>query len=88
LQKYSRVENSAIVNQGIGGSISFNLRTEIQRSAPIAWFKTMQWERAYGNTILPKIAYRSSTWIHPLKDLHSLLEAIFLWKKFERMIIK
>ena len=88
LQKYSRVENSVIVNQGISGSIGFNLITEIQRSAPIAWIKTMQWERAYGNTILPKIAYRSSTWLHPLKDLDSLLEAIFLWKKFKRTIIK
>jgi hypothetical protein len=57
LQKYSRVENSAIVNQGISGSIGFNLRAEILRSAPIAWISTMQWVRAYGNTILPKIAY-------------------------------
>jgi len=88
LQKYLRVENSAIVTQGISGSIGFNLRTEIQRSAPIAWISTTQWVRAYGNTILPKIAYRSSTWLHPLKDLHSLLEAIFLWKKFKRTIIK
>lgn len=88
LQKYAIVENSAIVVQSINGSIGFNLRAEILRSAPIAWIRTMQWVRAYGNTILPKIAYRSSTWLHPLKDLYSLLEAIFLWKKFKRTIIK
>ena len=88
LQKYLSVKNSAIVTQGISGDIGFNLRSEILRSAPIAWIRTTQWERAYGNTILPKIAYRSSTWLYPLKDLHSLLEAVFLWKKFKRTIIK
>jgi hypothetical protein len=88
LQKYLRVKNSAIVTQGISGAIGFNLRSEILRSAPIAWIRTTQWVRAYGNTILPKIAYRNSTWVHPLKDLYSLLEAIFLWKKFKRTIIK
>jgi hypothetical protein len=88
LQKYARIENGVIVVQGISGSIGFNFKTEIFRSAPIAWINTMQWVRVYGNTILQKIAYRSSTWLHPLKDLHSLLEAIFLWKKFSRTIFK
>jgi hypothetical protein len=88
LQKYLRVKNRAIVVQGISGSVGFNLRSEIQRAAPIAWIGTMQWVRAYGNIILPKIAYRSSTWFFPLKDLHSLLEAICLWKKFKRTIVK
>ena len=88
LQKYLRVKNRAIVVQGISGSVGFNLRSEIQRAAPIAWIWTMQWVRAYGNTILPKIAYRSSTWFYPLKDLHSLLDAICLWKKFKRIIVK
>jgi hypothetical protein len=88
LQKYSRIESSAIAIQGNSGSIGFNLRTEILRSAPIAWINTIQWLRAYGSTILPKIAYGSSTWLHPFKDIHSLLEAIFLWKKFNRTIVK
>ena len=88
MQKYLRVKNSAIVIQGISGAIGFNLKSEILRSAPIAWIITTQWVRAYGNTILSKIAYRSSTWLHLLKDLNSLLEAVFLWKKFKRTIIK
>jgi len=57
MQKYAIIENSALVTQGISGSIGFNLRTEIQRSAPIAWISTMQWIRAYRNTIVTKIAY-------------------------------
>jgi len=88
LQKYLRVENRAIVVQGINGATGFNLRSEIQRAAPIAWIGSMQWARAYGNIILPKIAYWSSTWLHPLKDLNSFLDAISLWKKFKRTIVK
>jgi hypothetical protein len=58
------------------------MASEIRRSAPLTWLKMRGWVHAFGPEA--NVAYRASSWAHPLSDMRALWTSWKLWQMWKR----
>lgn len=75
------VDVDLVVVRSISASFGFNCWSEIKRNAFPIWCLTSQWIRAYGK-LAHRVAYRSSSWSHPISDTTSLWRSLVLWRRW------
>lgn len=83
LAKHFNGSTDLVVVRAVSGAIGIGWWAELKRSAPLAWLIGRQWERAYG-TLVDSIAYRSSTWRHPIADSADWLKSKALWLAMQK----
>lgn len=82
-EKHFNGSTNLVVVRAVNGAIGIGWWAELKRAAPLAWLIGQQWERAYG-TLVDSIAYRSSTWRHPIADSLDWLKSKALWMAMQK----
>lgn len=72
-----------VVVRAVSGAVGTGWLACLKRGAPINWFWSQQWVRAYGGH-MDGVAYRCSTWVHPFSDLADWVRAGRLWQELQQ----
>lgn len=83
LASYGAGRAELVLVRAISGAVGSGWRDTLKRSALVTWLWTNAWVRAHGNRIAG-IAYRSTTWAHPIADLKDWRRSATLWKELRR----
>ena len=79
LQVLSPCCSSLVIARAVSGAIGTGWKAELKRSAFAAWLFSKPWIRAYG-ALADGVAYRSTTYRHPLQDWKDWAESKALWR--------
>lgn len=81
-QRLSDLRAELVVVRSVSGGVGSGRYAELKRAAPISWLHSRGWVHAYSG-LVNDVAYRCSTWAHPLKDLADWKRSRALWTELQ-----
>lgn len=70
-----------VIVRSTSAAFGFTLWSEIKRNSITTWIRTSKWHRCFGS-LADGVAYRSSSWRHPISDATSLWRSFHTWRRW------
>ncbi len=81
LERQASVGAELIVTRSISAGMGFGLISEFRRNTLPNWLLMRQWAKSFAS-LAQSVAYRASSWSHPLEDLVALVLSFRVWRRW------